>query len=193
MLNYLSIISEFYKEGDPDYHILVTHSTQVAMLTRQLCNRFQANGGEIDAEFAFEAAMLHDIGICHTYAPGIYCCGKLPYIKHGILGRQMLEQKGLYRHAMVCERHTGAGISLADIETQHLDLPHRDMLPISLEEKVVCYADKFFSKSRITEYKPLDRARASLSKFGDATLVRFNELIQLFGEPDFSRLESQQP
>lgn len=191
MIDYLSIISEFYKEGDPDHHILLTHSTQVAKLTRQLCSRFQANGGEIDAEFAFEAAMLHDIGICHTYAPGIYCCGKEPYIKHGILGRQMLEQKGLHRHALVCERHTGAGISLADIQAQHLDLPQRDMLPVSLEEKVVCYADKFFSKSRITEYKTLDRARTSLAKFGEASLVRFSELIQLFGEPDFSQFENE--
>ena len=166
MIDYLSIISKYYKPGDPDYELLVKHSTQVALLTRQLCQRYQAGGGEVDIEFAFEAAMLHDIGIFRTYAPGIYCCGKEPYIKHGIIGREILESLGLPRHALVCERHTGSGISKQDIIDQHLDLPLRDMLPISIEEKVVCYADKFYSKSRITRCKPIAKVRNSLSKFG---------------------------
>ena len=59
MIDYLSIISKYYKPGDPDYELLVKHSTQVALLTRQLCQRYQAGGGEVDIEFAFEAAMLH--------------------------------------------------------------------------------------------------------------------------------------
>ena len=190
MIDYLSIISEFYKKGDPDYDILVKHSMQVAMLTRQLCHSYQERGGKIDAEFAFEAAMLHDIGICHTYAPGIYCCGKQPYIRHGIIGREMLEQKGLPKHALVCERHTGSGISAEDIVAQHLDLPMRDMLPVSIEEKVVCYADKFYSKSLICECKTVDRVRQSLSKFGEGTISRFNRLVDLFGQPDIEALRT---
>ncbi len=189
MLDYLSIISKFYKPGDPDYELLVKHSTQVALLTGQLCARFKANGGEVDADFAFEAAMLHDIGICKTYAPGIYCCGKEPYIKHGILGREMLDEIGLHRHALVCERHTGSGISAQDIIDQHLDLPVRDMLPVSVEEKVVCYADKFYSKSRITRCKTIAKVRSSLSKFGAGTIKRFDDLATLFGEPDYTSLD----
>ena len=32
------------------------------------------------------------------------------------------------------------------IESNHLPIPHRDMLPVSVEEQVICYADKFFQK-----------------------------------------------
>lgn len=189
MIDYLSILSKYYMPGDPDYELLVKHSTQVALLTKQLCERYKANGGEIDAEFAFEAAMLHDIGIFQTYAPGIYCCGREPYIKHGVIGREILEGMGMHRHAMVCERHTGSGISEQDIIDQNLNLPVRDMLPITVEEKVVCYADKFYSKSRITRCKPIAKVRNSLSKFGEGTITRFDALTQLFGEPDYASLD----
>ena len=129
--------------------------------------------------------MLHDIGMCRTDAPGIHCHGTEPYILHGILGRKMLDSMGLYRHGRVCERHTGAGITADEIVAQHLPIdPPRDLLPETLEEKVICYADKFFSKSRIDEPpKTLERARQSLAKFGGGTLQRFDELVGLFGDP----------
>jgi len=97
----------------------------------------------------------------------------------------MLDGMGLYRHGRVCERHTGAGITAAEIIAQHLPIvPARDLLPESLEEKLVCYADKFFSKSRLNEpAKTLERARQSLAKFGGDTLMRFDALVATFGDP----------
>ena len=93
---------------------------------------------------------------------------------------------GLFRHGRVCERHTGAGITAAEIIAQHLPIdPPRDLLPESIEEKVICYADKFFSKSRPDEPpKTLERARKSLAKFGGDTLARFDALVALFGVPE---------
>ena len=57
-----------------------------------------------------------------------------------------MRKEGFPRHALVCERHTGAGISLQSIIDQQLPVPHRDMVPVSLEEQVICFADKFFFK-----------------------------------------------
>ena len=150
-----------------------------------LSQRLIDKGVPMDIEFVEEAAMLHDIGMCRTDAPGIHCHGKEPYILHGILGRKMLDGMGLFRHGRVCERHTGAGITADEIVAQHLPIdPPRDLLPESLEEKVICYADKFFSKSRIDEQpKSLERARKSLAKFGGDTLSRFDDLVALFGDP----------
>lgn len=126
--------------------------------------------------------MLHDIGIFRCNAPDICCTGPLPYICHGVEGRKILEAEGLPRHALVCERHTGAGLTVADIESQHLPLPRRDMTPQSLEEKLICYADKFFSKSGdITAEKPLDKVRRSMERHGRDTLERFDRLHELFG------------
>ena len=185
MVDYLSIIQRYYTPGNDDYRVLVHHSRQVADLAVKLSQRLINNGVPIDIEFVEEAAMLHDIGMCRTDAPGIYCHGTEPYILHGILGRRMLDGMGLYRHGRVCERHTGSGITAVEIIAQHLPIdPPRDLLPESMEEKVVCYADKFISKSRFDEPpKTLERARKSLSKFGGETLQRFDALIDLFGDP----------
>ena len=185
MLDCLSIIQRYYTPGNDDYRVLVSHSRQVANLAVALSQRLIDNGTPIDIEFVEEASMLHDIGMCRTDAPGIYCHGSKPYILHGIEGRRMLDSIGLFRHGRVCERHTGAGITADEIIAQHLPIdPPRDLLPESLEEKVICYADKFFSKSRLDEPpKTLERARKSLAKFGGDTLLRFDALVALFGDP----------
>lgn len=183
MIDYSSIIERYYDHATPLYDVLVVHSRQVAELAAQICERLIAQGVPVDADFVYEAAMLHDIGIVKTDADGIHCHGTEPYIKHGTLGRMMLDDMGLYRHALVCERHTGAGLSLNDIVSQNLPLPHRDLLPVSLEEKIVCYADKFFSKTHLGEApKPMERVRQSMARFGEESLQRFNEMAQLFGE-----------
>ena len=88
--------------------------------------------------------MLHDIGIGQCDAPGIHCHGTHLYIEHGYLGAELLRAEGLPRHALVCERHTGMGLSREMIEERGWPLPCRDMRPVTLEEKLVCYADKFF-------------------------------------------------
>ena len=185
MIDCLSIIQRYYTPGNDDYRVLVLHSRQVADLAVRLGQRLIDKGEPVDLEFVEEAAMLHDIGMCRTDAPGIHCYGTEPYIRHGILGRQMLDAIGLFRHGRVCERHTGAGITAAEIIDQHLPIdPPRDLLPESVEEKLVCYADKFFSKSRLDEPpKTLERVRKSLAKFGDDSVVRFDEMATLFGEP----------
>jgi uncharacterized protein len=185
MLDCLSIIQRYYTPGNDDYRVLVHHSRQVADLAVALSQRMIERHEPIDIEFVEEAAMLHDIGMCRTNAPGIHCHGTEPYILHGILGRKMLDSMGLYRHGRVCERHTGAGITAAEIIAQQLPIaPPRDLLPESLEEKIICYADKFFSKSRLEEPpKTLERARQSLAKFGGDTLKRFDALVALFGDP----------
>ena len=80
--------------------------------------------------------MLHDIGIFLCDAPGIACHGKEPYICHGRLGAELLRQAGYPRHARVCERHTGAGLTKAEIVAQHLPIPAQDFLPETLEERL---------------------------------------------------------
>ena len=80
----------------------------------------------------------------------------------------------------MCERHTGAGLSLKEIEEQHLPLPHEDLLPETLEEKAICYADKFFSKTKLDREKTLEQAERSVAKHGEEGLKRFREMEQIF-------------
>ena len=168
-----------YTDGNKDlYHILCGHSEAVRDKALKIAS---SRGLDVDEDFVSEAAMLHDIGVGLCDAPAISCFGTQPYICHGVAGRMLLESEGLPRHALVCERHTGSGISLAQIETQNLPLPRRDMLPLSLEEKLVCYADKFYSKSRdLRAEKPVDKIIAQMAAHGQDVLERFMEMHNMF-------------
>lgn len=137
-----------------------------------------------DFDFIFESAMLHDIGMIHTHAPGIGCTGKEPYIKHGILGRQMLEKEGWPQHALVCERHIGTGLTKEIILRHGLPLPARDMRPQSLEEKIICFADKFYSKNRnyLEKEKSVDQIVHSLKKHGQEVAEQFQIWLREFKE-----------
>ncbi len=147
--------------------ILMTHGRMVAGKALAACAVVQA-----DAEtrkLVIEAAYLHDIGVCKVQAPEIDCHGIEPYIRHGYLGRQILEVEGLPLHALICERHTGVGLTVADIVGQNLPLPQRDMSPETLAERIICYADLFFSKNpdRLEKEKSVEKISQGLARFGD--------------------------
>lgn len=178
MTDWKKIIDKYYS-GDGDLRtILIIHSQSVARKALQIVSLHPELN--LDREFIEEAAMLHDIGIIKTDAPGIKCFGTEPYICHGILGAEMLRQEGLPRHARVCERHTGAGLSLNEIVSQDLPLPHQDFLPETLEEQVICYADKFFSKTHLDREKSVEKAEKSIAKFGEEGLARFKQWEKMF-------------
>lgn len=172
------IIDKYYPEENALRHILLVHSRDVTRRALQIVDRHPELG--LDRQFVEEAAMLHDIGIFRCDAPGIECFGTEPYICHGRIGAEILRDEGFPRHARVCERHTGAGLSLKEIESQNLPLPHQDFLPETLEEQLICYADKFYSKSHLDREKTIEQAQKSLAKFGEDGLLRFRQWVALF-------------
>lgn len=178
-----TLIDKYYAKGSPLYDILVTHSRRVAEKAQEIaCSHPEL---EADENFLYEAAMLHDIGIYITHAPDIQCFGTRPYICHGTLGSELLKNEGLLRHALVCERHTGAGLSLDDIIRENLPIPHRDMLPVSIEEQIICYADKFYTKSEPDCEKTPEEIRKSLSKYGEASVKRFEQWDLSFSSKNY--------
>ncbi|MGN1375924.1 MAG: HD domain-containing protein [Prevotella sp.] len=178
-MRWQQIIDKYYDSNPKLKAILVSHSKSVADKAVKLALAHKEL--PIDIDFLYEAAMLHDIGIVKTNAPGIECHGDKPYICHGIIGATMLRAEGLHRHARVCERHTGAGLSCAEIVRQNLPLPHADYLPETLEEQLICYADKFFSKTHTDREKTPEQAEHSVAKHGTEGLVRFKKWEILFG------------
>jgi uncharacterized protein len=136
-----------------------------------------------DLKFIEEAAMLHDIGIFLTNQPEIGCYGDKPYVCHGYLGREILEREGFPKHGLVCERHIGVGLTVKDIKQKNLPIPERDMMPISIEEQIICFADKFFSKTLefLSKEKPTEKIRSYISKFGEEKLSLFDRWLEIFG------------
>lgn len=175
----LKIIEKYYEKDSKLYKILVTHSKLVTKKALEIAKKSSFNP---NLKFIEEAAMLHDIGIFLTNAPDIECFGKKPYICHGTLGRTLLEKEKLSKHALVCERHTGVGLSLKEIEKRKLPLPKRDMIPISIEEEIICIADKFYSKNpkTLTKEKTIKEIKEELSKYGKDTSKKLNYLLEKY-------------
>jgi len=174
------LIQKYYTKGSLSYEILVVHSEVVT--TKALAFADGVAYLQPDVRFVREAAMLHDIGIFLTDARKIGCTGAAPYIMHGPLGRELLEKEGLPRHALVCDRHTGVGISKSEIVEKKLSLPERDMLPVTLEEKIICFADCFYGKDprNLTKEKSIVEVEKSIARFGAEHLERLNGLRKLF-------------
>lgn len=202
-MNYLDIIHHFYPEDTPLRRLLLLHSECVRDKALQilegsgfrfLVSGFRVQGSILNLDLIIAGSMLHDIGICATYAPGILCEGAEPYICHGTIGARMLRQlvaEGSFSAedavmleacARICERHTGAGLTRQDILSQGLPIePAVDLLPETLEEQLVCLADKFFSKSGDPrKEKSLEHVRRSMMKFGADSLARFDALCSTF-------------
>ncbi len=172
------IIDKYYSNNQPLRELLLVHSRLVADKALKVASAHPELG--LDRTFTEEAAMLHDIGIYLTNAAPIHCFGTYNYICHGYLGAELLRREGLDRHALVAERHTGTGLTLSQIVERNLPVPHMDMVPVSMEEQVICFADKFFSKTRPTEEKTVEQAIRSLEKFGQDGIVKFKYWCQEF-------------
>lgn len=163
-MDYLSIIDKYYPADDELRRILMIHSRQVA----DRCLAIVAKHKElpVDVQFMEEAAMLHDIGIYRCDAPSIHCHGTEPYLRHGPIGGEILRAEGLPRHARVAERHTGTGLPGYEPET--------------LEEQIICYADKFYSKSRLDHVLTVAETAQSLEKFGHDGVLKFLTWAECF-------------
>ena len=174
-MDYNAIIDYYYNDETDSRlrNLLLTHSRQVKDTALEVCYRHPEL--KADVEIVEAGAMLHDIGIIRCNAPDIYCYGTEPYIKHGIIGSGMIAQYFqdkkeddilMEKLMRICARHTGTG------------LPGQE--PETIEEKIVCYADKFFSKTHPEKKKTYQAAVHSLEKFGQEGLIIFSQWHEKF-------------
>lgn len=178
-MNPMSIIEKYYPEDNALRRLLLHHSRQVAEKALEVAEKHPEL--HLHRDFLYEAAMLHDVGIFLTDAPRIHCYGKAPYLLHGKLGADLMRQEGLDMVARVCERHTGTGLTAEIIRAQGLPLPPGDYCPETLEEQVICYADKFFSKSHPERERTVEQTAQSLEKFGQQGVEIFLGWAKRFG------------
>ena len=177
------ILNDLYKNNPKALHILLTHSLQVKETALLLAS--QHPEWEVDKDIIGNGAIVHDIGIIFCNAPIIECYGPHCYIEHGFLGAEFLREKNLPHLAHIAERHTGTGITKQQIIKQRLPLPHRDFLPETLEEKIICFADKFYSKTHLYIPNTITKIRYKLERDGGKeALQRWDELYNLMGITD---------
>lgn len=171
LMRYLDVGTELYK-------IVYSHSRSVANKALEIVkNHPELNA---DALFIEESSLIHDIGVVLTDAPSICCFGKYPYICHGFLGREIMDKEGYPKHALVCERHTGTGLSVEIISKRGLPLPLRDMMPLSIEEQIICFSDLFYSKTNLENERSIENVRIGLEKYDLEGVQKFDEWCKVF-------------
>ena len=176
----IKIIQKHYQKNSKLYNLLLVHSKLVTKKALEIAR----NVPELkpDLKFIEEAAMLHDIGIIFTNTPKIHCFGEHKYIEHGYLGRDLLEEEGLPKHALVAERHTGVGLTKEEIIKNKLPLPNRNMIPTSVEEKIISFADLFYTKvpGWETQEVPISEIKRKLAKHGKKNIIIFEQWCKDF-------------
>jgi uncharacterized protein len=154
---------------------VIEHCKIVSQLAVRLARLAELKGIEVDINLVRVGGLLHDIGRSRTHG-----------VEHGFMGSTIIDSYG-YSSAIarITERHVGAGISSS--EAQKLGLPKRDFIPETLEEKLVCYADKLIEgRRRVAFDEALDDFAKELGADHPAVERLRNlhlELIRLIGEP----------
>lgn len=131
---------------------IINHELAVMRKARNLAHNITKV--EVDVELVKIGALMHDIGRCviHTMA-------------HAPVGGDIVRKLGFEsseKLARIVERHLLAGLTME--EAKYFDLPKRNYIPETIEEKLVCFSDKLHSGSRkVTIEKRFQRW---IGKFG---------------------------
>lgn len=183
MIDYQKIIDNYFFPNTLARKVYMKHAREVTKKALEVAKRVPELHS--DLEFIEEAAMLHDIGICKVNAPGLGCFGSEPYVKHTVLGKEILEAHGLPKHARVCIHHIGVGISKEHIIAHNIPLPKKDLFPETIEEKIISFADKFFTKMtcRASSLLTHEEIVARLAKHNPDDVVVFEKWCEEFKEP----------
>jgi len=127
------------REAGCGYNV-IRHCITVSSLAVRIARLFVKRGFNINVRLVEVGSLLHDIGRSRTHG-----------IRHGIIGGEIVRELGLPEAvARIVERHVGAG--LAADEATSFGLPHRDLIPMTWEEKIVCYADKLVAGGRVISF-----------------------------------------
>jgi uncharacterized protein len=109
---------------------VIAHCQAVAALALELAKKFKAKNYPVDSALVEAGALLHDLGRSKTHT-----------VQHAFEGMKLAKAEGL-PDSVICiiKRHVGAGITTE--EAERLGWSKDNYIPQSLEEKIVCYADK---------------------------------------------------
>jgi len=124
-----------------------------------------------DVDLVRAGALLHDVGRSRTHG-----------IRHGVEGEAIARSLSLPEPlVLIIRKHVGAGI--LPQEARLLELPDRDYVPSTREEKIVCHADNLVGDADYTSSKQAydDFVRKGLRDSGERMLAMHRELSAACG------------
>jgi uncharacterized protein len=114
---------------------VIKHCKAVAKLALKIAEACKQKGLNVDLQLVEIGALLHDIGRSKTHT-----------VHHAVVGAEILETNGLPESVIaIIKRHVGGGITAG--EAEKLGWPKDVYVPLTLEEKIVSYADKLIKNS----------------------------------------------
>ena len=119
---------------------IVRHCQAVAMAAEIMAVEAERRGRAVDREATVAGALLHDLGRTKSQT-----------VRHGVEGAEILTNEGVDGKVVeIVRRHVGAGISPE--EAKKLGLPDYDYIPRTIEERIVCFADKMVDADKVRPF-----------------------------------------
>jgi len=161
-----------YSKDEQTFDEILKHTQAVKKIAVEFAEKIPG----ADIEFIKTASILHDIG-CTVHPPGP------EKIKHGIAGAEILRKENLPEHALVAERHIGAGLTKKDIEEQNLPLPHKDYVPETKEEKIITDADNYIFGNKLgTDKQVYEKFKKVSEECAQRVLALHKEIKEMMQE-----------
>ena len=166
----VGLLKKCSKGDEKAFQLVLSHSKAVQKVALDLAKDIPG----IDIGLVKAGSLLHDIGR-FDFPPG------KDSVKHGLRGGEILRKEGFPGLAGIAERHIGFGISKEEIIRQDLDLPKKDFIPETKEEKVVACADNMVFGSRIgTIEEAVERYDKELGPgYGKKVKDLYDEIMRL--------------
>jgi uncharacterized protein (TIGR00295 family) len=121
--------------------IIIAHCRTVEKVAMALAEEFERRGHRVDIRAVAAGALLHDLGRSREQT-----------VRHGLEGAEMIAKEGVdVKVVEIVRRHVGAG--LAPEEAKRLGLPDLDYIPKTLEERIVCFADKMVDRDKVRPFE----------------------------------------
>jgi len=128
---------------------VVEHCKRVSAKADEVAEKINSCGHKVNVALIRVGGMLHDIGRCKANDVG-----------HGVEGGKIVRALREEELARIVERHVGGGIKAGEIA----GFPKKDFMPETLEEKVVCYADKLIEYMQDGTVKENEDASHEIAK-----------------------------
>jgi len=162
-----------------------THSQIVKEIALQLATKLEKKiDSRLDKNLIIIGSLLHDIGVYRCFDEDFNPNDKAdPYFYHGWIGEKILRKLDFPEKVIrFTITHTSTGITTEDIKRERLNLELKDYIPVSIEEEIVNFADKFHTKS--PSFVTYDQAVEKLSKFDPSRKTKMETLRKKYGLPD---------
>ena len=131
------------------------HSEKVADKALEIADKITRTN--VDKNLIEIGALLHDVGRTKTHG-----------FRHALIGGKILRERGFSINlARICETHILGGLDKED--AKRFGLPEKDYLPKTLEEKIICLADKQMAGTREVTIK--ERFDRWFQKYGRSRIL----------------------